>query len=121
MGDMWSNLPHDMLILVYAFLPWQIRMKLTKQNYLLFHSLFENTLPCARQDGLLRQIIRQDFDFVFFVWAKENQSQWHNRKKYKYQGRCFNDYEVFLQHFCVQHQASRCQRLFFVKKKDKRI
>jgi hypothetical protein len=105
---MWSSLPHDILLHIYGYLPWQSYMGLTKHNYLLFHPFFIETVEVKKQDSLLRQIIRLDYSFVFSLWAQEKSMGWCRRKKYRFGGKTFVNYMTFLQTLCLEKQASKC-------------
>jgi len=110
------NLPEELLLLVYTFMPTQILMFLNKLQYRLHHHLvMQSFVRPTKLETFIRTMVRQDNDFVLQQLLLERTTKWLQMTKYYYKELKHANYIAFLYQYATEFQATRCAQLLFPK------
>jgi hypothetical protein len=110
-----ERLPEDVLHIIKSFIPIKIGMFLTKINYIEHHCLFKNYIDKRNIENYIRDMVRQDNDFVFTQILNENYKRWLAMKKYMYKSCIYANYIIFVDSYCIENKATNCR--FLINKK----
>ncbi|MBF94297.1 MAG: hypothetical protein CMH58_03950 [Myxococcales bacterium] len=111
-----KHLPDDVLTCIYGYIPPIALCPLNKTLYINNRYSIRSNIPVFKYEGYIRQIIRQDNDFVFNHLINDNYLRWQNIKKYKWKEMIFDDYVEYIMYFAREHRASKCLTIVFDKK-----
>ena len=106
-----DKLPLELVEVIYEYIPIQVKIVLTKENYFLNHKLLHNYINNTQIELYFRQMVRRDYDFIFNQLLYENHMRWINMKQYLYEGCVYNHYLHFLTNYCGEHQSTKCKLL----------
>jgi len=84
---------------------------LTKENYIKYHYVIKDIIPKNRLESYIRDIVRNDYSFVFNHLLDEQFNKWLNMKKYTYKCYIFENYIRFLMQFCIDNNSNKCLML----------
>tara|TARA_Y100000385_G_C12780543_1_gene503319 strand:- start:94 stop:519 length:426 start_codon:yes stop_codon:yes gene_type:complete len=84
---------------------------LTKENYIKYHYVIKDIIQKNRLESYIRDIIRNDYSFVFNYLLDEQFNKWLNMKKYTYKCYIFENYIRFLMQFCIDNNSNKCLML----------
>ena len=104
------NLLPDDIIKEYIFpkLSPEILVWLTKENYIKYHYVIKNIIPKYSIESYIRDIIRNDYSFIFNYILDEQFIKWLTMKKYTYKSYIFENYFTFLMQFCIDNNSNKC-------------
>lgn len=106
-----DKLPLELVEVIYEYIPIQVKIVLTKENYFLNHKLLHNYINNTQIELYFRHMVRRDYDFIFNQLLYENHMRWINMKQYLYEGCVYNNYLHFLTNYCGEHQSTKCKSL----------
>ena len=111
-----NYLPEEMVKEIYAFVPKWIKVYLNKKYYIKYHKHIKHKF--INYDGYLRNIVRNDCDFIFQQTCSENMKKWLLIKQYKYKNKVFSNYVYLLEHLCIETESTKCRNIlhFYIKK-----
>ena len=111
-----SYLPEEIVKEIYTFIPKWVKAYLNKKYYLKYHQYINQKF--IKYDGFIRNIIRNDFAFIFHQTCLENIKKWIIKKQYKYKNNVFSNYVYLLEHLCIETESTKCRNLlqFYFKK-----
>jgi hypothetical protein len=102
-------LPPDLVRYTSEFVPNRIFLFTNKLNYNLYRPLIISLI--SNQDNCLRDMIRQDNEFVVDVMIRENYLRWAEIKRYRYKNMVFKNYLYFIIYFCVENESTNCRNV----------
>ena len=113
-----SHLPDDIINLVKEFIPHNKLVFVNKTFYNLYHNTIRKYIP--QYQNYIRDIIRNDNDFVFEKIIQENIDIWMKIKQYRYKNMIFSNYIYFVMNFCIENDSERCRQILlqFLSKRD---
>jgi hypothetical protein len=103
------KLPDELLREIYDYIPYKNRIFLTKNNYEKYHSFIIRYIP--NYDSFIRNIIRNDYLFVFEKHMRENNKKWLEKKKYYYKNKIFSNFGYFILEYCIENNSEKCKTL----------
>lgn len=107
------NLPNELLDIIFKYLDNSKKALLSKYYYLKYNHLLQNNFSFERSNSLVRDIIRNDYIFVFNHIIEENFKKWITIKKYNYKNIIYENYISFLIYFCNKHSSNKCKNLIY--------
>jgi hypothetical protein len=107
-----NKLPHELVDIIYDFIPGLTKCVLNKSLYRKYHSCIKPFISSRGLfDNYIRDIIRKDLDFVFFHIAKENYTLWLKAKKCTYKNKIFSNYMELLENLCIETESTKCRNI----------
>ena len=106
-----QHLPNDIVKIIYQYISHATLVWVNKEKYDLYHTLFRNQIGNTNYESYIRDMIRKDHDFVFSFLLYENCYKWLQIKQYFYKSIIFANYIYFLQHFCLEHNSTKCRNV----------
>jgi hypothetical protein len=131
-----NNLPKDIVMYIYNFIPEIILMKLNKiyfcqyfpwycsiKNLPTYYSYYNDKgLKLYDYEKFCRFLLRKDSDFIFKFVLEKNISRWMKYKKYTYKCYVFPTYLICLRYIALhEYNASKCYNLIGKEMKKKGI
>lgn len=108
-----DKLPDVLIDIVYSYVPKSVNMFLTKENYMKDHHLIREFINKRKIEEYIRDMVRQDNDFVFKQLLVENSKRWLNMKKYYYKECIYGNYLNFLESYCIENNSTKCRKLIY--------
>jgi hypothetical protein len=106
-----DKLPYEMVDIIYSYIPKNVTIFLTKEQYVNEHQLIRKYIPNREIENYIRAMLRQDNDFVFKQLLKENQERWLNMKRYYYKNCIHLNYIIFLESYAIDNESTKCRNL----------
>ena len=106
---MFGLLPDEIRNIIFDFLPPSVLLRLNRDYYIQYHPICKEQIPLRFYENYIRNMVRQDCDFIFSLLLQENANRWIGIKKYVYKSTCFANYIYFLKDFCIEHDSPRCR------------
>jgi hypothetical protein len=107
-----NKLPHELVYIIYDFIPGLTKCVLNKKLYQKYHSCVKPYLSSkGLYDNYIRDIVRKDFVYVFNEILKENLQYWLKTKKCHYKNLIFPNYLTFLNKFCIEFKSTKCRKV----------
>ena len=103
-----NKLPIDITSIIFDYIPF---IKKRNLNRFLYKTNYSNIIPMRVKisfETYIRNIIINDYDFIFDSLIKNNVLRWIHIKKYRYKQIIFNNYIYFLQYFSMIHNSNKC-------------
>lgn len=103
-----NKLPSDIVSIIFDYIPF---IKKRNLNRFLYKTNYSNIVPMYVKisfETYIRNIIINDYDFIFDSLIKNNVLRWIHIKKYRYKQIMFNNYIYFLQYFSMIHNSNKC-------------
>ena len=69
-------------------------------------------------NGFIRDILRNERDFIFKYIAHEHFTTWNSWRVYKFQNSTYNNYVSFLLQFCTDTNSQKCRKIILDIKND---
>jgi hypothetical protein len=104
-----DKLPLEIVQHVKEYIPTIVSVFLSKKNYMKYHHVVRKHIPLY--ENYVRDMVRNDYDFVFSLLLKESMDYWSRRKKYNYKDVIYYDYNYFLLEYCIENKSSHCKNL----------
>jgi hypothetical protein len=114
-------LPKELMDIIYSYIPFKVKTFLNKYNYIHYHHLLRPMILKGQMENYIRDILRRDYDFVFFHLLNENFPKWiFEIKNYKYKTNIYSNYLYFIKDFCLIHESTKCRNILndFFEKHD---
>ena len=93
-----SLLPNEIVIMIWEKVEPKYKVFVSKKYYLMYHELI--VIPKYRYSTYLRNIIRNDCDFVVGQLLKENNQRWVKMNNIKYKNSVYASYL----HYILKHE-----------------
>jgi len=104
-----NKLPLELVQHIMEFIPTIVSVFLSKKLYLKYHDVTRKHIPLY--ENYVRDMVRNDYHFVFSLLLKESMDYWSRRKKYNYKDVIYYDYNYFLLEYCIENKSSHCKNL----------
>ena len=104
-----SLLPNEIIIMIWEKVQPKDKVFISKKYYLMYHKLI--VIPKYRYSTYLRNIIRNDCDFVVSQLLKENSHSWIKMKNIKYKNSIYASYLHYILALCIEYNASRSRNI----------
>lgn len=108
------NLPNELLNNIFYYLDISLKVSLNKFYYCEYNYIIEKNLTLEKHNSLVRDIIRNDYIFVFKYIIYENFEKWNKLKKYEYKNIIYYNYITFLIYYCNKHSSSKCKSYIYL-------
>ncbi len=110
-----SYLPDEIINIIWIFVTPVQKIGVDKKHYYKFNYLIDRLIPNIRYDSYVRDMIRNDFIFIFNFLLNRKYIYWLNRVNYKYNNIIYPSYIHFLLDFTHKNNASKCNNLINVQ------
>ena len=108
----------DIINVIGSFLPIEKIMFLNKEKYEQYQS-FLWTKKIKGYERFMRNILRNDFIYLFRNKLELNYKKWKKLKKWHYNNIIFGTYLDYLRFLCEEYKSGKCKKfLDFYKKKQ---
>jgi hypothetical protein len=104
-------LPHELINVIYTYIPIKVLMFLNKKLYIKNHGLLRKHIMKDQYENYIREMIRRDNDFVFSMLIHENFEKWLFFKKYAYKLTLFSNYIYFLLEYSIENESENCKQI----------
>jgi hypothetical protein len=105
-----NRLPDELVREIYDYLPGLTKMVLSKTLYNKHHSCVKRSITTLNlYDNYVRDMIRQDFSFIFNSICTENLKYWIKPKKCTYKNKTFATYSDLLENLCFETNSTKCR------------
>ena len=121
-----NYLPHDIIGLVYYYLPYNTLSNLNKNYYNAFHSEKLDIIHSKNCfNSYIRDMIRKDCDYILTFLIHKHYMYWNKKKKYIYKKFPYKSYYDFLYQFSFINNSIKCTQVLrstnnFLLKKQKK-
>jgi len=102
-------LPQELIDIIWDKIEPKYKVFVSKNYYIMYHSLI--TIPKYRYTTYLRNIIRNDCDFVVSQLLKENDNRWVKMNNIKYKNSVYASYLHYILALCIEYNASRSRTI----------
>ena len=111
-------IPDDLLeFYIWPHLPILTKVWLNKELYLKYHSHIQKYIKMSA--NYIRDIIRNDYSFVFNRLMEENLDCWIiPNKHYVYNNITFKDYLNYIHYLISKHNSDKCKMILYSKLKN---
>lgn len=107
------NLPNELLNIIFNKLNINIKVLLNKYYYNKYNYILQNNFTFEKYNSLVRDIIRNDYIFVFQHIISENYEKWIKLVKYNYKNVVYENYITYLIYYCNKNSSDKCKNLIY--------
>lgn len=107
------NLPNELLNLIFNYIHCNEKVFLNKKYYLKYNYILQKNFSFERYNSLVRNIIRNDYIFVFQHIIIENFYKWIKIIKYNYKNVIYQNYINFLIYYCNKYSSNKCKNFIY--------
>ena len=104
-----KKMPEELIRIIKEYLPISVLLFLNKTLYLKYHKNVISMIPKNLYDNYIRDIIRTDSHFVFYLIVKENIMFWVCNKITTYKNVSYPNFYCFINNYCIINQANNCR------------
>ena len=104
-----TDLPDDLVRLIWEYVPVIKRVFTHKKIYEQHHDIIRQAIP--RYEPYVLDMIQRDCYIVFERILGENIDNWMRRVQYRYKNMAFNNYIYFIVHYCSEHKSQHCKEM----------
>jgi len=104
-----NKLPDDIILSIYDYIPRKYLIFTNKNNYDTYHYLIKSRI--SNYETYIRNMVRQDCDFVFKRLINENLNIWKKLKQYHYKNIIYHNYLYFILNYSIDNEATKCKNL----------
>lgn len=105
-------LPFELCDIIFSFIPDYNKIRLNKTYFQKYHHLIKSHIINNKTEDYIRNMLRQDCDFIFFQLLQENHFKWNNlMRNYYYDTLIFSTYIDFIAYYCDEHESHKCKSL----------
>ena len=98
----------DVIGVIKSFLPKEIRVWMSKDDYVANHSVIKHMIPANRYDQYIHDVIDKDHSFVFTQILREQFDKFHNWKHFEKNGNRHHSYLTYLRDRCLEKKSMKC-------------
>jgi len=106
----------DVIREIGLFLPIETIMFLNKSKYEEYQKFIWSGWNKG-YERLLRRILRNDYDYLFFQKLKINYKKWIKLKNWRYNNIVFGSYLNYLRFLCDEYNSGKCKKILDSYKK----
>ena len=106
--DYIQYLPDDIIAIIWKHLSKFNKIFLNKNNYIKYNHLIDILIINGRYESYVRNIIRNDYSFVFDQIFKRKYKYWLQIKKYQYTDTIYKNYILFLLYYSNINNSQKC-------------
>jgi hypothetical protein len=106
--DIITYLPNEILNIIYHKInPIQL-IFINKEKYYALNYIIDGLIGEKRYDSYVRDVIRNDYNFIFKSILNRNFSRWLWFKNYKYNNIIYPDYIHFILYYATNNNSHNC-------------
>tara|TARA_Y100001980_G_C14480164_1_gene258803 strand:- start:598 stop:1014 length:417 start_codon:yes stop_codon:yes gene_type:complete len=109
------SLPHEVLNMIFFYLSSNIKVFLNKKYYKKYNNLILRLNEIKNYNSLIRDILRNDYIFIFKYKLECNIYFWVNLINYSYKNVIYSNFITFLLFYCEKHSSNKCKNLIYNK------
>jgi len=106
-----STLNDDVLELIHSHLGPEVLWCSNKENYVKHHHIVRSLIPNTDYDSYVRDMVRNDYSFVFGHILLERFDDFHKWKKYYFNSNMYPSYLIFLRSFAIDNNSLKCLKV----------
>lgn len=105
-----QTLNDNVLDIIYSYLGPEVLWRTNKENYAKHHHIVRTLIlnNYYNYDSYVRDMIRNDYSFVFRHILLERFDDFHKWKKYYFNNTMYPSYLIFLRDFAIDNNSSKC-------------
>jgi len=108
----YNYIPFDILDThIIPKLPNTIIVQLNKYNFNKYHHLIKYSIHDNSYENYIRNMIINDYAFIFGKLLDENFDKWVKMKNYPDTYVVYKNYICFLIHLCIKNTSDKCKNL----------
>jgi len=107
------NLPNELLNIIFDYLDISVKVSLNKYYYNKYNYILQKNFTFERYNSLVRDIIRNDYIFIFKHIILENFEKWVKLVKYNYKNIIYENYITFLIYYCNKKSSNKCKNIIY--------
>tara|TARA_B100001093_G_scaffold507866_1_gene569082 strand:+ start:3026 stop:3445 length:420 start_codon:yes stop_codon:yes gene_type:complete len=113
--DIIEYLPDDIINIIFNKINVFQLIFLNKEYYHKFNYLVDSKINIGRYDSYVRDIVRNDYSFIFENILIRKINFWLLRKNYLYNNVIYNDFLDFLLFYCKNNNSNKCSHLIYLQ------
>uniref|UniRef100_A0A6C0AWX7 Uncharacterized protein n=1 Tax=viral metagenome TaxID=1070528 RepID=A0A6C0AWX7_9ZZZZ len=107
--DYIQYLPYEIISIIWNKLSKFQKVFVNKENYLKFNNLIDKMIIRGRYESYIRDIIRNDYKFIFENIFHRRYNDWlYRRYDYKYDNKIYSNYIDFLLFYTNKNNSRKC-------------
>ena len=106
-----SLLNDDVLGIIHSYLSPEVLWSSNKDNYVKHHHVVRSMIPATCYDSYVRDMVRNDYSFVFHHILLERFDDFHKWKKFYFNRNMYPSYLIFLRSYAIENHSSKCLRV----------
>ena len=106
-----DNLPNEIMEIIWSNISSRDKIFLNKSYYLKNNNLIDNIIISNRYESYIRDIVRNNYVFVFKYMLQRNYNSWIKIYNYRYNDTIYSNYIFFLLNFSNIHNSQKCKTL----------
>lgn len=103
------NLPNELLDNIFQYLDISLKISLNKFYYEKYNYILQENFYPEKTNSLVRDIIRNDYIYVFKHIISKNFDNWIKVIKYSYKNIIYENYITFLIYYCNKYSSNKCK------------
>jgi hypothetical protein len=106
-------LPIDVMKIIFEYINVKTLLWVSKKYYIKYHNVLTSNMlrKNYNEESYLRNIIKNDYYFVFQRNVEERIYKWISIKSPVYNNIVFKNYLHFLINYCIDKNATRCRNV----------
>jgi hypothetical protein len=113
--DLFKYLPDDVVILIWNKLHITQKIFINKEYYLKYYYLIDSIINKGRYDSYIRDIIKNDYIFVFKNIIQNKFKLWSQKINYKYKNIIYYDFIEFIIFYSNKNNSHKCHNLIMLQ------
>jgi len=105
------QLPYQLIEKIWHYLPMTTKIFISRNDYIENHNVLYDNKIIKSRDNYIRDMIRNDYDFVFNFIVKESIYDWIRIRRIFYREIIYGSYLQYLMDLTVDHNASKCRKI----------
>ena len=102
-------LPDDIIKIIWEKIAEKYKIFINKKNYIRLNYLIDQYIH--NHDRYMRDIIRNDYAYVFYYMLQRHFNCWLQRYNYRYNSIIYTNYIDFILFYSQQTNSSKCKNL----------
>lgn len=108
------NLPNELLDIIFYYLSNIKKAPLNKFYYNKYNNLLQKNFTVERYNSFIRDIIRNDYNFIFEHIVCKNINNWITENNFYYKNVIYKNYISFYINYCNTYSSNKCKNLIFI-------
>jgi len=108
-----TQLDSDMGDIIFSYMRPSSCYMLNKKQYISYHKDILIKTTSRTYHNFIRDILRNEREFVFSQIVKEHYNIWVRWNLYRFKNSIYNNYVSYILQFCIDHNSPKCRQILF--------